>query len=338
MRRSRAPSRFRSRRAFLASRFRASAARSVLPVRVAGSISSLRPQFSATTSRCSLAATAAASASSYRPSPLQRTARAYALMASPMPSPRAFASRSVVSIRSVVSLCLPCHAERINAPYGADRMPVASWTDSVSETVAAAAARSPQNTRIGVRALRASASSLSVPVSRAISTLERESESACSSSQISRARTQPCHSQRSRSLAEASLAGEPLHRLPAARDRCVVVVGEGDQRVQQQVGGGRLGVRWARRGAGGLRDLGYSDAAVQPGAEQRRGERVDVRLARERDVQRLESAGGGQQERGRVGASAGDERELGLQQVDLRALELFERPGVAPWPAGREPR
>ena len=86
--------------AFRASRFWASTARSVLPVRVAGSISSLRPQFSATTSRCSLAATAAASASSYRPRPLQRTARAYALMASPMPSPRAAASRSVVSIRS----------------------------------------------------------------------------------------------------------------------------------------------------------------------------------------------------------------------------------------------
>ena len=96
-------------------------------------------------------------------------------------------------------------------------------------------------------------------------------------------------------------------------------------------------IRWARRGTGGLRDLGHPDAAVEPGAEQRRGERVHVRLARDRDVQRLEPAGGGQQERGRVGASAGDERELGVQQVDPRALELVERPGVAPWPAGREP-
>ena len=174
-----------------------------------------------------------------------------------------------------------------------------------------------------MRALRASASSLSVPVSRAISTLERESERACSSSQISRATTQPCHSQRSRSSADAFSPDEPLHRLPAARDRAVVVVGEGDQRVQQQVGGGRLGIRWARRGASGLRDLGHPDAAVESGPEQRRGEGVHVRLARERDVERLEPAGGGQQERGRVGASAGDERELGLQQVDLRALEAL---------------
>ncbi len=220
VRRSRAPSRFRSRVPFWPAASGLPSPDRSVPVRVAGSISSLRPQFSATTSRCSLAATAAARASSYRPSPLQRTARAYALMASPMPSPRASASRSVVSIRFVVSTCLPRQAERINAPYGADRMPVASSTDSVSETVAAAAASSPQNTRIGVRALRASASSLSVPVSRAISTLECESERACSSSQISRARTQPCHSQRSRSLAEAF---PPASRCTASRQRGTAV-------------------------------------------------------------------------------------------------------------------
>ena len=79
--------------AFLASRFRASVARSVLPVRVAGSTSSLKPQFSATTSWYSLAERAATSASSYWPKPLQRTARAYSAIASPIPSPRAPASR-----------------------------------------------------------------------------------------------------------------------------------------------------------------------------------------------------------------------------------------------------
>ena len=89
-------------------------------------------------------------------------------MASPIPSPRAPASRSVVSIRSLVSRGLPRHASRISAPYGAERIPVASSTDAVSDTVAAAAARSPHNTSTGARALRASANSPSVPVSRAI--------------------------------------------------------------------------------------------------------------------------------------------------------------------------
>ena len=208
-------------------------------------------------------------------------------------------------------------------------MPVASSTDAVSATVAAAAARSPQNTSTGVRALRASASSLSVPVSRAISTLECDSEYACSSSQISRATTQPCHSQRSRSLAEASLAGEPLHRLPAERDGRVVVVGEGDQRVQQQVRGRRLAhpVGAARRG----RPSATSGTPTLPLslAPNSAAENASTYVSRAtRDVQRLEPAGGGQQERGRVGASAGDERQLGAQQVDPRALELVERPGL----------
>jgi hypothetical protein len=90
-----------------ASRFMASVARSIRPQRIAGSISSLSPQFSATASRCPLAVTAAAKACSYRPSPLQRTARAYAPMASPMPSPRASVSCSVVSMSLVVSGGLP---------------------------------------------------------------------------------------------------------------------------------------------------------------------------------------------------------------------------------------
>jgi hypothetical protein len=117
---------------------------------------------------------------------------------------------------AVVSACRPRHAERISAPYGAARMPVVSSTDSVSATVVPAAARSPQKIWIGARALMASASSLSVPVSRAISTLECDSACACSSSQIARATTHPCHSQRSRSWAEAC---SPARRWTASRQR-----------------------------------------------------------------------------------------------------------------------
>ena len=209
---------------------------------------------------------------------------------------------------------------------------------AVSETVAPAVARSPQKTRIGVCALRASASSLSVPVSRAIWTLERESESACSSSQISRARTQPCHSQRNRSSAEARSPESRSTASPAARHCGVVVVGKGDQRVQQQVGGGRLGIRWPRRGARGFRDLRESDAAVEPGAEQRRGERVHVGLARE---PRCRVARGG----GRRPAEARSRRCPGSRR--MRAGPAAGRPARAgtlraapppPWPAGGEPR
>src|SRR5688500_9364913 len=91
-------------------------------------------------------------------------------MASPIPSPRAPASRMVLWIRSLVSRGRPRHASRINAPYGAELIPVASSTDSVSATVEAAAETSPQNTSTGVRALRASDSSLSVPVSHPLRT------------------------------------------------------------------------------------------------------------------------------------------------------------------------
>ena len=213
------------------------------------------------------------------------------------PSPRAPASRSVVSIRAVVSRGVPRHAERISAPYGAERIPVASSTDAVSETVVAATAKSPQNTSTGVRALRASASSLSVPVSRAISTLEPDSDDACSSSQISSATTHPWHSQRSRSLADAFSPESRLTASSAEWNGHLVIVREGDQRVQQQVGGRGLGVGRALRGPGGIGDLGNPDAPVEPGPEQRRGERVHVRLPRDGDVQRLEPAGGGQKER-----------------------------------------
>ena len=164
--------------------------------------------------------TAAASASSYRPRPLQRTARAYALMASPMPSPRAPASRSVVSIRSVVSP-RPASPRRedqraVRARSGCPSPPGPTVSRKPSLRRRRGRRRTPAS---GARALRASASSLSVPVSRAISTLERDSEDACSSSQISRATTQPCHSQRSRSLADAFSPASRCTASPAAAGR-----------------------------------------------------------------------------------------------------------------------
>ncbi|MFI5896205.1 hypothetical protein ACIA5D_39500 [Actinoplanes sp. NPDC051513] len=74
---------------------------------------------------------------------------------------------------------------------------MASCTDSVSATAAAAAASSPQKTSTGVWELRASATSLSAPARRAISAWRWANTYAPSSSQTSMATTQPCHNRRS---------------------------------------------------------------------------------------------------------------------------------------------
>ena len=251
--------------ALVASRFSASVARSVLPHRVAGSTSSLRPQFSATTSRCSLAETAAARASSYRPRPLQRTARAYALMASPIPSPRAPASRSVVSIRSrrLARPASPRREDQRAVRRGADprrlldRRGLGDRRGGGGEVAAEhqhGRARAEGERELAERPRLAGDLDAGVRQrGRMLVIPDLEGDDA--------ALPQPAQP----FLGRRRLAGEPLHRLPAERDGRGVVVGEGDQRVQQQVGGGRLGVRWARRGAGGLRDLGHPDAAVEPG-------------------------------------------------------------------------
>src|SRR6516165_5500252 len=117
-------------RAFMVSRWKTSVASSVRPVRAADSISSVMPQLWATISRGSAQALrAAAKASSYWPRPLHRTARAYSLMATPTPSPRAVTSPIVASISSRTSRAWPRHAVRTSAPYGASAIPAASCTD-----------------------------------------------------------------------------------------------------------------------------------------------------------------------------------------------------------------
>ena len=89
-------------------------------------------------------------------------------MATPTPSPRALASPIVTLISSLPSRAWPRHALRISAPYGASAIPAASCTDRDTSTSEAAAASSPQNTRMGVREPNASGSSPSAPVLRAI--------------------------------------------------------------------------------------------------------------------------------------------------------------------------
>ena len=98
----------------------------------------------------------------------------------------------------------------------------------------------------------------------------------------------------------------------------------------------------ARRGAG--RRRGASDAAGAASAahghllavggarqatrEQRRGQRVEVGLARQRHVQRLESACRREQQRRRVAPAVGGERDPRPKDLRLGPLEVVERAGL----------
>ena len=112
------------------------------------------------------------------------------------------------------------------------------------------------------------------------------------------------------------------------RGRCGVPLGDQHgQAVQEEIGGAR------RRPAPGhgprrLGDLQHTAAVGQTTDDDRGPQRVQVGLARERDVERLEPLGGLEQQRRRVAAAAHDEGDLGAEEVDAGALELVERSGL----------
>ena len=65
--------------------------------------------------------------------------------------------------------------------------------------------------------------------------------------------------------------------------------------------------------------------ACQSTREQRRGQRVEVRLARQQDVQRFESASRREQQRRRVAPAVGGERDPRPKDLCLGPLEVVER-------------
>ena len=112
---------------------------------------------------------------------------------------------------------------------------------------------------------------------------------------------------------------------PAA---CPSVISDG-QAVQQQIG--RRAAAPAARGADSAArgHLAADPPPVRQAAgEHRRVERVQVGLAREPGIERLEPLGRlDQQQRGASLPAAGGERHLSAQQVDAGLLELIQRPG-----------
>src|SRR4029077_4358712 len=103
---------------------------------------------------------------------------------------------------------------------------------------------------------------------------------------------------------------------------------ERDEGVQQQVARRRFVARRARRGSGGPCHLGGADPVVEPGRELGGGERVQVGLAGEPEIEWLETLGRGQQQQCRVVAPARGEGHLGAYQIGLGALQLVDWAGV----------
>ena len=120
------------------------------------------------------------------------------------------------------------------------------------------------------------------------------------------------------------LAQEPGQRpLQHRRARGVSLHDHQGPAIQQQVGRARGPLRSEGR-ACALRDLQRTAAGGEPPGEQCRRERVEVGLAREPHVQRLEPFGGLEQQRRSVTAASHGERDLAAQQVYTRAPELVE--------------
>ena len=89
--------------------------------------------------------------------------------------------------------------------------------------------------------------------------------------------------------------------------------------------GGPAGAGRGRHGAG---DVEQAAAARQPAGEQRCGPRIEIRVAREAHVERLELPRGLEQQQRRVAAAVLGERDLGLEQIDAGSPELVERSGL----------
>ena len=91
---------------------------------------------------------------------------------------------------------------------------------------------------------------------------------------------------------------------------------------------GRGGCARRGQGPGGAGDLQQVAGAGQMPGEHRRAPRVQIGLARQVEVERLQPPGRLQQQRRSVAAQARGERDLPAQQVHPGALQLIQRPGL----------
>jgi hypothetical protein len=122
-------------------------------------------------------------------------------------------------------------------------------------------------------------------------------------------------------------AAEGAHRPAEYRRRRRVALADhkGDD-IQQQIGSA-CGPRQRRRKRR-LGDLAHPAAKSRAAGECCGGQRVQVCLACQPQVERLELPGRLQQQRGCVTAAAGGERDLAAQQVRPGPPELIRRPSL----------
>ena len=123
-------------------------------------------------------------------------------------------------------------------------------------------------------------------------------------------------------------AAEGAYRLPEHRHRRWVALSYHQRQAVQQQIGRACGPRRRGRGTCGRGYFPHTAAKGQAAREQRGGQRLQVGLARQPHVERLELPGRLQQQRGRVAAAAGRERDLPAQQIGPGALKLVQRPGL----------
>jgi hypothetical protein len=127
-------------------------------------------------------------------------------------------------------------------------------------------------------------------------------------------------------LRQPVVAERPERDLQRRRPRGEALAGEEREPVEQQVTGTRRGLpAGGQNGGGDLARIASTDQAV--GGERRR-ERLEIGLAREPRIQRLEPPGGLEQQRRSVAAARSRKRDLRVQQLGARLLELVQGPPV----------
>ena len=92
--------------------------------------------------------------------------------------------------------------------------------------------------------------------------------------------------------------------------------------VQEEIAGTRR-VRRRHSSAGGARDIRQAALTRQPPGEQRRAPCIEIRVASQGRVERLQPPGRAQQQRRRIAAAVVRKGHLGVQQIHAGASELI---------------